>query len=256
MEYTSDSLLQQVNSLDLSVTDVHGRIKIIRDRVLSESKYVTSPDFKSISSADLALIYKLYDQYFFSGQVEKALGGSPLDFELSGRLTRSAGKTVYYRKPAKRFLIGVSTTLLFGCFTDEDHREIVCSGIVCRDRLDALLRVMEHEMVHLIEFLIWEKSSCSLKRFHSITLRAFAHTENVHSMITPVEKARKQMGIAPGVQVQFEIDGRQLTGMVNRVTKRATVLVVDRDGRLYSDGKKYVKYYVPLTLLTVKTPSV
>jgi hypothetical protein len=251
LKHASDGLLQQVQSLDLSADDVAVRTEAIRSRVMSESKYITNADFTSLAPSDLHMLYQLYDRNFFSGQIGITLGSTPLDFELSGRLTRSAGKTAYYRSPARRFLIGVSTTLLFGCFTDNDHRSIVCSGIVCHDRLDALLRVMEHELVHLIEFLLWEKSSCARSRFHSISLRAFAHTENVHSMITPVERARQQLGIAPGVNVSFVVEGERLTGVVNRVTKRATVLVEGDDGRLYSDGKKYLKYYVPLTMLEV-----
>ena len=252
LEPACHNLLQHVESLDLSSDEVRGRIDIIRGKVLSESKFIKTADFESIAPIDLKLIYRFYDQQFFSGYISQALGDTPLGFELSGRLTRSAGKTAYYRKPARRFVIGVSTTLLFGCFTDQDHREIVCSGIACHDRLEALLRVMEHELVHLIEFILWEKSSCAQHRFHSISLRAFSHTENVHSMITPVEKASRQLGIAPGVPVQFTMDGRVLTGVVNRITKRATVLVEDSEGRLYSDGKVYAKYYVPLAMLEVK----
>ena len=74
-------------------------------------------------------------------------------------------------------------------------------------------------------------------------------------MITPVEKARQQLGITSGVKVSFTIDGRALTGVVNRVTKRATVLVEDDEGRLYSDSKKYLKYYVPLNMLEVVSSS-
>jgi len=251
LEHSCHSLLQQVESLELSTAQVGSRIEAIRAAILSESKCITTPDFTSIAPIDLHRIYQLYDQHFFSGCIVQALGPTPLNFELSGRLTRSAGKTAYYRNPPKRFMIGVSTTLLFGCFTDKDHRSIVCSGIVCKDRLDALLRVMEHELVHLIEFVLWDKSSCSRQRFHSISLRAFAHTENVHSMITPGERARLQLGIGPGEKVRFTMDGKTLTGRVNRVTKRATVLVEHSDGRLYSDGKKYMKYYVPLAMLEV-----
>jgi len=39
-------------------------------------------------------------------------------------------------------------------------------------------------------------------------------------------------------------------GTVNRITKRATVLVEDPEGEPYSDGKRYRKYLVPLQLLT------
>jgi len=36
---------------------------------------------------------------------------------------------------------------------------------------------------------------------------------------------------------------------VNRITKRATVLVEDERGMRYSDGKRYAKFYVPVASL-------
>jgi hypothetical protein len=41
-------------------------------------------------------------------------------------------------------------------------------------------------------------------------------------------------------------EGRRLTGRVNRITKRATVLVEDSEGQKYSDGLRYKTYYVPI----------
>ena len=36
---------------------------------------------------------------------------------------------------------------------------------------------------------------------------------------------------------------------MNRITKRATVLVEDPQGILYSDGKHYKAFYIPLPML-------
>ena len=49
--------------------------------------------------------------------------------------------------------------------------------------------------------------------------------------------------------VRFRFDGVQHTGIVNRIRKRATVLVEDREGQRYSDGKHYIKFYVPVQFL-------
>jgi len=38
-------------------------------------------------------------------------------------------------------------------------------------------------------------------------------------------------------------------GIVNRITRRATVLVENPGGRLFSNGKKYMKDYVPIHVL-------
>jgi len=46
-------------------------------------------------------------------------------------------------------------------------------------------------------------------------------------------------------------------GRVNRITRRATVLVENPHGALYSAGKRYRTYYVPLPMLNkVKVPPV
>jgi hypothetical protein len=211
-----------------------------------------SANFTRIHSDDLSLLFTEYDAQFFASQVKETLGRTPLHFRLSKRMTSSGGKTAFYTdRPDDRrwYEISVSTTMLFGCFTDEDHRPITASGITCRDRLDALQRIMEHEIVHLIEMLLWNTSSCSQPRFHSITRRFFGHAENKHNFVTPKEKALVRFGIRPGVKVRFRFEGTGYTGVVNRVSKRATVLVEDRNGHRYSDGKNYTKFYVPVQML-------
>ena len=109
--------------------------------------------------------------------------------------------------------------------------------------------MVEHELVHLIELLIWRQSSCSASRFQGIANRFFGHTEHMHQLITPREQAFTKYGIKSGDRVSFRLDGQHYTGFVNRITKRATVLVEDSRGRRYSDGKHYTKFYVPVQML-------
>ena len=245
------NLLQIVESTTLNAETISSRTARIHAVVLSKSKYIDDPNFTTIHTDDLKLLFAEYDNEFFDGQIKETLGTIPLYFRLSKRMTSSGGKTASYahRSGRRWYEISVSTTVLFGCFNGEDHRPITASGITCRDRLDALQRVMEHELVHLIEMLLWGKSSCSQSRFHSITLRFFGHTENKHLLITPRETALVKFGIRPGVAVRFRFDGVEHTGIVNRVSKRATVLVENREGHRYSDGKHYIKFYVPVQLL-------
>ena len=245
------NLLQIVESTTLNAEKVSDRTAQVHAIVLSKSEYIDDPNFTRIHTADLKLLFAEYDNEFFDGQIKEALGTVPLHFRLSKRMTSSGGKTACYadRSGKRWYDISVSTTILFGCFTGEDHRSITASGITCRDRLDALQRIMEHELVHLIEMLLWGKSSCSQSRFHSITLRFFGHTENKHLLITPREKALAKFGIKPGMAVRFRFDGIEHTGIVNRISKRATVLVENREGQRYSDGNHYMKFYVPVQLL-------
>jgi hypothetical protein len=64
--------------------------------------------------------------------------------------------------------------------------------------------------------------------------------------------AKKKLGISLGDTVVFIAEGKQFTGVVNRITKRATVLVADPGGTKYTDGKRYSKFYVPLNMLRRK----
>ncbi len=105
-------------------------------------------------------------------------------------------------------------------------------------------------MLHLIEMLVWDHSSCSADRFRSIAHRLFGHLQNTHQLITPREIAHAKYGIRPGQRVKFTFEGRRYVGVVNRVTKRATVLVPDRAGETYTDGQRYLKFYIPLPMLT------
>ena len=46
--------------------------------------------------------------------------------------------------------------------------------------------------------------------------------------------------------------GARHVGVVNRITRRATILVESDAGTAYSDGKRYLKFYIPLTMLAKK----
>jgi len=227
----------------------------IANYVLTNAYSIKSPNFREISSADLGLLFQITDEHFFDGLVgqyceQKA--DRPLKFRLSTRMTSAGGMTTMQtsydrRKPSTEFEIAIATTPLFATFKDEPTA--VVSGLKCNNRLEALQRIMEHEMTHLVEMLLWDDSNCSAAPFKRIVRRFFGHTESNHQLLTPTDVARKRLGIAQGDKVTFSIEGRQLTGHVNRITKRATVLVANPNGTMYCDGRKYQKYYVPINRL-------
>lgn len=222
--------------------------------LLDRSRYLKQGNFEQIHPSDLELLFTAYDQRFFKGAVRQALGKKSLAFSLSSRMTRAGGKTyrmLNTRTGERSYEIRASTAILFESFTQKDHRPIVVCGRECRDRLDALQRIFEHELIHLVEMLVWDRSNCAQSRFQSITRRFFLHTDHRHELITPREKARVEFGVQVGARVRFQYDGRIFTGVVNRVQKRATVLVESPRGMRYTDGKHYEKYYVPVSQLEV-----
>ena len=233
---------------------ITAKVRAIKANLLQNSRYVRDTNFQSIHPKDLESLFDQYDSIFFQGLLVKSLGRIPLRFRLSRRLTSAAGTTT---KRSKRKLFGtavvdfeitISTTLLFQTFGDVD-RVVTASGVECRDRLDALQRVFEHELIHLAEMLVWSDSNCAASRFQGIARGLFGHREHTHQLITQRERALTRFGLKVGDRVTFRFDGKHYEGILNRVTRRATVLVEDAQGRRYSNGKRYAKFYVSLDLL-------
>jgi hypothetical protein len=247
-------------ALAYPVQEVESRSRRIYEAMLGQSRHIISPNFTVIGTDDLARLFGWYDQEFFQGRLGEMLhedGVHPLDFRLSRRLVSAAGQTIRQIRELRRngqpvlkveYEITISTTLLYNTFQNVD-RPVSVGGLVCRDRLEALQRIFEHELLHLAEFLGWGRSNCHARNYHSLSRRIFAHEGAFHDLITPRETARTAFDICVGDRVSFELDGARHVGMVNRITRRATVLVEDPSGHAFTDGRCYRRYYVPLPLL-------
>jgi hypothetical protein len=241
-------LLKTVCSASLAPARVAELTREIHDGLLRDSAHIEGANFTRIHPQDLRSLFSRYDACFFAGLIKETLDEQPISFRFSKRMTSSGGATKQTRSRMdanRKYEIALSSTLLFGCFAGDDHRPITVCGITCKDRLESLQRVMEHEITHLLEFMLWDKSSCSDNRFHGISRRFFGHTDFTHQLITPREKLVAKYGIYPGMTVRFRFDGDTHVGLINRLNKRATVLVADPDGEKYSDGNRYAKYYIP-----------
>jgi len=223
------------------------------------SRHMREGNFAAFAGDDVELLFDLTDGAYFGGKVRALLAACkcPISFHASTRLTRSGGLTKQFRPPRTpprpfglgfRYEIVLSSTLLLQTFKDVD-RPVRVSGLPCADRLEAAQRIMEHEATHLVEMLAAGVSSCDATPFKLLALRWFGHTETKHDLVTQSERARETLGVRVGGMVTFAYEGRTLTGLVNRITRRATVLVEDPSGVLYTSGKRYLKYYVPLSSL-------
>ena len=225
----------------------------IHEQTLLLSRSMDGPNFSRVGRDDLVRMIRMYDERFFAGKILPAAMAEGLSFGISSRMTRVAGKLVttyptgdYDGK--RQFEMVLSSTLLFQTFEDEGQA-VEVTGCACRDRLEAMQRVAEHELVHLIEMLIWNDGSCSQHRFQSIANRYFGHTDYRHELITQRERALMRFNIRVGDFVRFDHDGKSLKGRVNRITRRATVLVPSDDGEMFSDGHYYQRFFVPLEKL-------
>jgi hypothetical protein len=233
---------------------IRARIHDINDEILRRSPYIRQPNFASIHPHDLEFLFGAYDARFFGGHCRVALSRSQIRFRLSRRMTSVGGTTTRFQlaNGGTRYEIAIAASLLFDSFGHGD-RPIAVAGVECDNRLQALQRIFEHELIHLAEQLCWQKSDCAARRFQEIAARHFLHRGHTHSLVTRKERAA-ETGIRIGSRVSFIFEGQELTGRVNRITKRATVLVQDPDGVRFSDGSRYKTYYVPLVHLNVVGP--
>jgi hypothetical protein len=240
-----------------SPSEVEKRARRIYDAMLAESPQLRNGNFRLIGTDDLERLFGWYDSEYFRGRLGEMLmedEAHPVRFRLSRRLTSAAGQTIRQVRRVGRtgkqttrvdYEITISATLLYNTFQDVE-REVTVGGLICRDRLEALQRIFEHELLHLAEFLSRGRSNCRGENFHALSRRIFAHEGAYHDLITPREQARAAFDIRVGDDVTFEVDGSRHCGRVNRITRRATVLVEDSRGALFSDGKHYLTFYVPL----------
>lgn len=253
-EMIARALTDLINRRQRSLTQTQQIQRSIYDFVLRNSANLRSPQFKKISSADLGLLFQITDEQIFDGllgQLCEHSSGKPLSFRLSTRMTTCGGMTTMQRENRRgalpEFEIAIATSPLFDTFKVDAAAKV--GGVTCHNRLQALQRIMEHEMLHLAELLLFADSNCNGSQFKRYARQHFGHTESNHRLLTPSDFARKKLGIATGDIVRFEVGGKSLTGIVNRITKRATVLVADSKGTKYTDGKRYSKFYVPLNML-------
>jgi hypothetical protein len=244
-----NALADAVLSFQSPEEAIQQQVRQIHQVVLTHSQYIRAANYTVIHPEDLELLFAAYDKVFFAGHCRLALDGRKLRFRLSPRMTRAGGTTARFVTAAGEtfYEITVASSMLFEGFGKMDRRITVC-GLECENRLEALQRIFEHEMVHLIEHLCWQISNCAAPRFQDIARRLFLHRAHTHKLITRRERAA-QSGIRVGSSVTFLFEGRPLTGRVNRLTKRATVLVEDPEGESFSDGLRYRRYYVPIVHL-------
>jgi hypothetical protein len=182
---------------------------------------------------DIKKLFSLYDQYFFNNRLSRHIN---MNFELSNKLTKSAGN-IRFNTKQNSAKITFSLPRIFVVDYKNESGYLV-NGLLCKSPIDALMRVMEHELTHLIEFILYGNSNCNDARFIQLSYQLWGHTENKHHLGIDTPTQTTLYGFRKGDKVSFVYQDTIHHGVINRVGKRATVIV---------DGIK--KYYVPLQML-------
>ncbi len=244
--------IYDIISIQQNCEDILEKRSLLSEELLIKSGNIKSKNFKSISVRDLELIFELYDRIFFENWFGSFFKGKIM-YSLSKRMTRSAGLTICPKKAIKNpeeLILEIRIGVNFFFRYDQLEGSKLVSGIETHNALEALLLVFEHELCHVLEFILYKKSSCKGKRFKTIALNIFGHTDSYHKLPSQKQIVHENMGLHIGDSVYFTFEGKKLNGILYNITKRATVMVKDKKGP-YRDkiGNRYSKYYVPLEYL-------
>ena len=222
--------------------------EIFRTVLKKSPRFKGNPNFSNASALDLICLFDLYDKLFFQDFFKQKFSQS-IQFRFSKRMTRAGGKTEYFRR-SQEYAIVISAVLIFQNFKDPGD-QVVVNGLTCSNRLEAVMRIMEHELVHLLELILVGNSSCKKKSFKIVAQNLFGHSGVTHHLIQAPRLRVNPKQVRVGDWVIFLYKGRRLKGIIARITRRATVMVPDKRG-LYADsaGLSYSKFYVPLGLVT------
>lgn len=298
-ESPKDTPTTQSNPLKSSITPIHDPVSAIASLIKSGARpsdfldissareslhrlclnIVRKENFSTICSQMIEKVFKIIDQYIFMGCIRHIMKQERrvVTFRVSSRMTSRAGQLSTDSRHPQQHELSISSHLLFQAFSSPDSRPITVNGVQCSSRLECLLRIIEHEMVHLLLFctsvcraLLGKKALgkrdeelaggdlCGEgfhgKTFQQAARRICGHSAWQHDLITTHEIAYIEHGICVGANVKFTVPGEgELQGKVNRVQKRVTVLVKEKDSsrphvdaREFSDGNYYRKYYVPI----------
>lgn len=243
------------NILELTFTgeEIKYKRNQVAELLMAQSAHVKGSDISAVSNHDLQLLFAGYDQVFFENWFKESFPGI-LQFSFSRRMTRSAGKTYYPKDadPARPeslvIQVKISLDMIFAYGAVENSNRV--GGITTRSSLEALQVVFEHELIHVIEFIHFQQSSCRKNRFKVLAYHLFGHTESFHCLPTSRQIAHEKLGLTIGDRVVFPVEGRLVEGLLYGVHKRAVVMVPDKKGN-YVDkqGRRCTKYYVPLSIL-------
>lgn len=239
LSYSSDEILTRRNKIGLNIQ--------------LYSPNIRDTNINRISTTDLKLLFDLYDELFFQKQFAQNFKGR-INFSLSNRLIKTAGKTLSPKNidqiPLQDLVveIRISTYLLFKYGEVQSNKNV--AGIATTTALEALQLIFEHELCHVLELIVFKKSSCKRERFKVIARNLFGHTESTHHLPTPRRIAQEKYGLQIGDEVSFNYNRRQLQGTLYKINKRATVMVKDGNGGFIDhQGNHYTKYYVPIKML-------
>ncbi|AYV75196.1 MAG: hypothetical protein Terrestrivirus1_70 [Terrestrivirus sp.] len=198
---------------------------------------------QSISTSSIRDCFNAIDTIFFNRTITEKINKDNyiLAFDFTNKLKKRAGQFVYsYQTPKLR--IDVSKIILDEIFKD-DIKVVEIGGVKLRDLNDVLVNIMQHEMLHLILFLLRNHpliandkkvSSGHTKIFKILAKNIFGHVRVTHDLLKgDIEKFNESNAQA---KVNINIGDSVKCTIVNKNNKNNKIF----EGKIVKIGSKYV----------------
>lgn len=195
-------------------------------------------NFISLKPFQIKSMFLLYDQYVFDGQLQERISQerSKVNFTVTdGNDASIAYAGCCTSKPVVSPSLNGEDDVIFSydfefpsdfyqrLFTDSTTRVLNVNGLKCRNRLECLQTVFEHELVHFV-MMAWE---FDLKRpgdhytshgtiYRKLVYAYFGHTAVKHRMLCgdASDEVKSIDEIEIGIEVRFKRKGKEYHGVV------------------------------------------
>ena len=149
---------------------------------------------QSISTSSIRDCFNAIDTIFFNRTITEKINKDNyiLSFDFTNKLKKRAGQFVYsYQMPKMR--IDISKIILDNIFKN-GVKVVEIGGVKLRDLNDVLINIMQHEMLHLVLFLLRnhpliindKKVSSGHTRIFKILLKIYSVTCALHTIYLKV----------------------------------------------------------------------
>lgn len=254
-----DDDITKVSELpERSESDINKLRDKIRRRVMKQLDI--EDGFPTITSEMIAEFIAYYDAYFFNRLIETNLEENNLEIvSIASNTLRTTAGTA--GRIGDYLAVSISTKVMEGVKSDNSHRLLANKQTPVKDRLDALMNIIEHELIHILAMLdkdantvnvggVIEASEVHGDWFKRYARKIFGHTEYKHNLIdyqgsnSPELKKTTKERLSVGQKIYFfDKSGQKITGTINKLNPvNARVLIgVGRE------------YNVPYSLLLVES---
>lgn len=212
-----------------------------RNNIIKEIEPIYNADGRKISKDLIERCFFNIDRLYFQNTIQKEIdkGGYSIKFSVNNKLTSVAGR---FGQNDNNLEIQMSRPILDNLFNGEIKR-VEIGGIICNSLLQVFVIIMEHEMTHLIIYLLRhhpyiqnvERRLHHSKAFKLFIYNMFHHLRVTHNLLFgDIDKFEKEMQKAKEI---FEI------GDIVKCTKIKS-RSVNIEGKLVTMTNKYgvIKY--------------